>query len=65
MLLYFLPVFLSDKPVDLGYARVENKGAYLTRVLVRFQNPQGEDQLRDSGFYPVFQSRLIIQYRME
>jgi hypothetical protein len=51
--------FFSDKPVDSGFARVENKGAYLARVLVRFQNPQGEEQLRNSGTYPVFQSRLI------
>jgi hypothetical protein len=39
--------------------RVENKGAFVARVLIRYQNSKGEEQLHNSGAFPSLQSSLI------
>ncbi len=39
--------------------RVENKGAYVARVLIRYQNSKGEEQLHNSGDFLSLQSSLI------
>ena len=39
--------------------RVENKGAFLTRVLLRYDDSKGQDRLINSGTFPSLKSTVL------
>ena len=45
--------------VNAVQIRVENKGAYVARVLLRYQNSEGQEQSHKSGSFPALQTALI------
>jgi len=52
-------LWIVEISVDSVQIHVENKGAYVARVLIRYQDSKGQDQLYNSGSFLSLQSALI------
>jgi len=63
LLIFFLTnvffLWIIEISVDSVQIRVENKGGYVARVLVRYQNSKGEEQSHNTGTFPVLQTASI------
>ncbi|UJR23798.1 hypothetical protein I4U23_026775 [Adineta vaga] len=57
--LYLLLIFFSFNEINSIQIRLENRGAYIARVLVRYQNSKNQGQLSNSGGLSSFQSATI------
>lgn len=52
-------IIIVEISVDSVQVRVENKGGYIARVLIRYQNSKGQDQSHNSGSFPALQTSVI------
>ncbi|CAF0814684.1 unnamed protein product [Adineta steineri] len=57
--LIFAFLIINEIFVDSIQIRVENRGGYIARILIRYHNSKNEEQLHTSGGLSSFQSSTI------
>jgi hypothetical protein len=51
--------WILEVSVDSAQIRVENKAGYAARVLIHYQNSKGQEQLYNSGSFPILQTSVF------